>query len=513
MGTCVPLEILGERGYITNKQTSIESISLITGGACPINTDGKNTIDLSAFRSLRHISWTGLKSTEEFDTLSRALKNNSERLRELRLDFVNWSEEDSFDSDDSQNFFASQVLKLSADQCEIMFPALETLSLSGISLENAQKGIAYAFNFHELSSLTLHHCSGSEEFLTEVIGSGQTIRLSSLEVVWGPSDHDIDMCATLSSFLGAFQGLKDLFVSLPGPVDTLELWRSIIHHKSTLTRFVCHQRSVDLHDNSPHFEEERDLLDLSLLPEDRAELDRSESRHPFAALNLESIGLGCVPQHLKSILAPFITSPTLKILHIRKSGVDMEGHKRRLRGIVFWDLDSDEDSSTDEGLGIDLDPDSDVDSSTDEELGIDLDPDMTGSDGSFNESTSNSGKPPNSTHSTASLDSFDTAEIQCLPTELREFTNWAFGPHGLPTLEVLAFGDFSYDGRFDVRNKLFCRHTRSTGYPGDDTSQQIHDKLLLTFRPVRENDRKLWDLIDRNTEFLKACPTDSILDD
>ena len=120
----------------------------------------------------------------------------------------------------------------------------------------------------------------------------------------------------------------------------------------------------------------------------------------------------------------------------------MEGHKRRLRGIVFWDLDSDEDSSTDEGLGIDLDPDSDVDSSTDEELGIDLDPDMTGSDGSFNESTSNSGKPPNSTHSTASLDSFDTAEIQCLPTELREFTNWAFGPHGLPTLEVLAFGDF-----------------------------------------------------------------------
>merc|ERR1712093_626910 len=98
--------------------------------------------------------------------------------------------------------------------------------------------------------------------------------------------------------------------------------------------------------------------------------------------------------------------------------------------------------------------------------------------------------PPNSTHSTASLDSFDTAEIQCLPTELREFTNWAFGPHGLPTLEVLAFGDFSYD-----------------------TSQQIHDKLLLTFRPVRENDRKLWDLIDRNTEFLKACHTDSILDD
>ena len=174
----------------------------------------------------------------------------------------------------------------------------------------------------------------------------------------------------------------------------------------------------------------------------------------------------------------------------------MEGHKRKSRGPSFWSLDSDEDSFTDEELGIDLDPDV-----------------MTGSDASSNASTSNSGKSPSSTHSTASLDRLENAEIQCLPTELREFTNWAFGPHGLPTLEVLAFGDFSYDGRFDVRNKLFCRHTRSTGYPGDDTSQQIHDKLLLTFRPVRENDRKLWDLIDRNTEFLKACPTDSILDD
>jgi hypothetical protein len=247
--------------------------------------------------------WTGLQSSEEFDALSRALKNNSEHLRELRLDFVNWSEEDSddlddSDDDDSENFFASQVLKLSADQFEIMFPALETLSLSDISLENAEKGIAYAFNFSELSSLTLRHCSGSEEFLTAVIDSSQTIRLSSLEVVCGPSDHDIDMCGTLSMFLGASQGLKDLFVSLPGPVETLEFWRTIAHHKSTLTRFVCHQRTVNLDDNSPHFEEEMDLLDLSLLPEDRAELDRSESHHPFAALNLECIGLGCTPQLL-----------------------------------------------------------------------------------------------------------------------------------------------------------------------------------------------------------------------
>ncbi|KAG9229520.1 hypothetical protein BJ875DRAFT_474606 [Amylocarpus encephaloides] len=499
MGTCVPLQILGARGYITNKQTAIESIYLITGGGCPVNTNGDYPIDLSAFRSLRQISWTGLQSSEEFDTLSRALKNSSEHLRELRLDFVNWSEEDS-DDDDSKNFFTSRVLKLSADQFETMFPALKTLSLSNVSLKNAEGGIAYAFNFRELSSLTLRHCSGSEEFLTEVIGSGQTIRLSSLEVVWGPSDNDIDMCGTLSRFLGAFQGLKDLFVSLPGPVETMVLWRSILHHKSTLTRFIFHQRTVNIDVNSPHFEGEMDHLDLSLLPEDRAELDRSELPHPFAALNLECIGLGCTPQLLKPILAPFITTRSLKILHIRKSGVDM----RRSTEDLFENLD----------------PDFDEDSLTNEELGADPDPDVMATcdsaseDGSHNERTSNGRKPPSITHSTASAESpDDITEILRLPGGLLQFANWAFGPDGLSSLQVLAFGDFSYNRRFHNHNGLFCRHTWSIRNPENDALQHSEDELIPTFRPIKENNRELRDLIDRNTEFLEACPTDSIIKD
>ncbi|KAH6667672.1 hypothetical protein B0J14DRAFT_169359 [Halenospora varia] len=315
------------------------------------------------------------------------------------------------------------------------------------------------------------------------------------------------MCGTLSVFLGAFQGLKDLFVSLPGPVETLEFWRTIAHHKSTLTRFVCHQRTVNLNENSSHFEEEMDLLDLSLLPEDRAELDRSGSHHPFAALNLECIGLGCTPQLLKSILASFTTTQTLKILHIRKSGSDMQGPTRASRRNLFsnWDLDSDDDSIADDVMAT---------------LGADPDPDLMAAcdsaseDGSLNERKSNGGKPPSITHSTASSESFDDiAEILRLPGGLLQFANWAFGPDGLPALQVLAFGDFSYDGRFHNHNHLFCRHTWSIRNPENDTLQQSEDELILTFRPIRENDRKLWDLIDRNTEFLEACPTDSIIND
>jgi hypothetical protein len=138
----------------------------------------------------------------------------------------------------------------------------------------------------------------------------------------------------------------------------------------------------------------------------------------------------------KSILAPF-TTQTLKVLHIRKSSVDME----------------------------------------EDDLGADPDPD-----------------------------------IMTL-AEFWEFANWAFGPDGLPTLKLLAFGDFSYKGRFHVHNKLLCRHTRSIRDLENNTSQQGEDELILRFRPVRRNDRELWDLIDRNAEFLEACPTAVIVSD
>ena len=81
------------------------------------------------------------------------------------------------------------------------------------------------------------------------------------------------MYGTISTFLKAFQGVRDLFITLPRLVLTLDLWHTIAYHKSTLTRFVYRQRVVNFNENSPHFEEEINLLNLSLLLEDRAKLD------------------------------------------------------------------------------------------------------------------------------------------------------------------------------------------------------------------------------------------------
>jgi hypothetical protein len=83
--------------------------------------DGEHPIDLLGFGSLRDISWTGLQSDEDFDTLGSALKNNALHLEQLQLDFVNWTP-DYWDEDSS--FFAGEILKLPAAKFAVMFPAL-----------------------------------------------------------------------------------------------------------------------------------------------------------------------------------------------------------------------------------------------------------------------------------------------------------------------------------------------------------------------------------------------------
>ena len=205
----------------------------------------------------------------------------------------------------------------------------------------------------------------------------------------------------------------------------------------------------------------------------------------------------------ESILAPFTTTQTVKLLHIRESGSNIERFTRPPRADSFgeWDLDSDDDSMADDDLGANPDPD------------VMAACDRASEDRPHNENTSNGEKPPSIKDSTDSSESFEIAEILSLSSGLLQFANWAFGPDGLLGLQVLAFGDFSYDGRFHNHNHFFCRHTWSIRNPEDDSLQQSNDELILKFRPIRENDRELWELIDQNTEFLEACPTDPIIHD
>jgi hypothetical protein len=166
--------------------------------------------------------------------------------------------------------------------------------LGFIPLKNAEIALVHALNARKLSHLTLRQCPAKEEFLRRVIASGSTLRLLSLECACD-SMEDVDAYRALEGIFGIAPDLTDLFLSLPGPTDTLDIWRALANTRLHLTRFIFHQRCVNRNKDSSRFEEEEDLTDLSILPEDMDELERAGEQYPFAQLNLVCLGLSGSP--------------------------------------------------------------------------------------------------------------------------------------------------------------------------------------------------------------------------
>lgn len=84
-----------------------------------------------------------------------------------------------------------------------------------------------------------------------------------------------------------------------------------------------------------------------------------------------------------------------------------------------------------------------------------------------------------------------------------DFAQWVFGPTGIRSLRLLAFGDFSYNGRFPVSTWLLCRRD----LPVDAESSNRY----LRFRTIKaDGDTELWELYEREKYVLTACPTDSL---
>lgn len=103
-------------------------------------------------------------------------------------------------------------------------------------------------------------------------------------------------------------------------------------------------------------------------------------------------------------------------------------------------------------------------------------------------------------------------ELRKLPRNLLPFARWAFGADGIPSLQVLAYGDFSFDGRFEAKNHILCR--KSWTIPKQkkgNTSEDDKEDKILPFRPMRHGDKDMMELVSQNMDFLGACPLDSIV--
>jgi len=90
-----------------------------------------------------------------------------------------------------------------------------------------------------------------------------------------------------------------------------------------------------------------------------------------------------------------------------------------------------------------------------------------------------------------------------IPRKLSRFAEWAFGARGIPSLDVIAYGDFSYNERFKERNEILCRTMLGSAYQERKTDSN--------FRRMRLKERE--DFIREHVEFLEACPMDFLLDD
>lgn len=85
-----------------------------------------------------------------------------------------------------------------------------------------------------------------------------------------------------------------------------------------------------------------------------------------------------------------------------------------------------------------------------------------------------------------------------LRPEFRQFLEWVFGPNGVPTVQFIAYGDFSYGGRRGRRGgrNLILRR-------GSDGTAAIQVRLSL---------ESLWDDVPHQyRNLLEACPLEPLL--
>ncbi|KAK3291580.1 uncharacterized protein B0H64DRAFT_409476 [Chaetomium fimeti] len=461
--TCVPPALLET---LAKRHRHLASLRLTTDYMCPGPPGDENkVVDFSPFRHLKRISWKGLPSHNACQ-LREALRNNSHHLEELELDLYKaypkifphpgrWKGEayclDFWRGMPFDTRFRDDILSMKTRQSsKPAFPSLRVLKLRSapLDLENATRALCRVIDFAALESLTLWYCCGWEVFLDTVQESTGTkpIKLRTLEV---KCTEDRGEYADIARFVGSFQGLSDLFVSLSGEdfrEPDPDLWIALPQHRVTLKRLVFHSRFTP----GMRVDYYCDCTNLGL-----PRLD--PTFNPMSDLDLECLGLSCDPDLLPPLLRPFTAKSTLKIFHLRQTGADLN-RGERCRALDLPQIDE---------------------------------PDCQ----------------PEEHNRVTTLRSlpYDTLE-DALQDSFRALLDWAFGPHGIASIQLVAFGDFAQGrNKLYLHNLFVCR------------AESRVDKGGPPYRVFDARDRKHeheWATIVRpHWSFLEACPVGSFQSD
>ena len=298
LGACIPPELLGEEGLLSTRQRRIQSLCLITDGACPISSQAEiKPPDFSTLRQLQSFSWTGLYSPKEFHALRSFLASQSTGLWKLQLGLVDWGIAESLwngengivsDDETSANFFATSVLQLEPGDSRIALPSLRMLSLAAVSLEVRPLELAYALNFTGLRFLKLWHCLGTGAFLQAIVDAKLSVRLTTVEI--SNLDCRNSYVDALINFLRAFKGLQSLRLLVRGHSRWQEVSEAILAHSATLKELVLHEMTKCTDDRGRYHPGDGDLDNLDAWAENVIGMFRMSSLD-FLGLTAPTQGL------------------------------------------------------------------------------------------------------------------------------------------------------------------------------------------------------------------------------
>ncbi|KAF3397470.1 hypothetical protein DPV78_007804 [Talaromyces pinophilus] len=84
LGYCMPPEVLGPEGYITINQSNLKSLALAVDGACT----GYGLAGLSQLDNLRHFSWRGVVTKQNFRLFRTVIERNAHHLVSLEVEVL-----------------------------------------------------------------------------------------------------------------------------------------------------------------------------------------------------------------------------------------------------------------------------------------------------------------------------------------------------------------------------------------------------------------------------------------
>ncbi|ENH75910.1 hypothetical protein FOC1_g10003052 [Fusarium oxysporum f. sp. cubense race 1] len=393
-----------------------------------------------------------------FDNIASLVKANARQLEELELELQGWSQDresrestvihhednpEVWDKIPASTMLARKMFGLqeaaSAAAERTCFPNLRSLKFTRVPLRDENTGIqvtASSINLNALRHLSLRMCPYWMPFLSSIMESQTPVQLKTLEILdfYLDTPHETAKrkAATITEFIDSFKGLEELTVSICSPTSSLQFWEHVAGHAASLKRFVYHQRITDQDEELLNSRLGRDSSDLGISSGDRNCIRKDPSQNPLSRLNLEFIGLTCAPKYLKDILLPFVAKRSLKVLHIRHTGMNSGPS-------ASWVFNHALELKITEG----------------ENKGVPID-DTTKSSNSLNDDAEEDVY--------LSLEELATAvrerrewKTPPLQQSFREFAKWAFGSNGIKSLEYIVAGDLSHWSRYSANNALICR--------------------------------------------------------